>query len=214
VRRGTAVAMIGMLSSLGVSACSGTGGRSMVWPDGVESLRTGPPPSASPEGASEPSAVLPVLSAPSDPDADVLASAIGDFLASERWYLAVVRGLPDADPESLRAFASGAVADRWIAGIERWRRAGWRVAPGPLGIDRTVVERGRRRPDGAVEVESCTASDGILFRPGPVPGERVVLDDVLATVRRRVVLVRGPTGWQRTEVEEVSWQEGADRCGA
>ncbi len=76
-----------------------------------------------------------------------------------------------------------------------------------------MVERGRRRPDGAVEVESCTASDGILFRPGPVPGERVVLDDALATVRRRVVLAPGPTGWQRTEVEEVSWQEGADRCG-
>jgi hypothetical protein len=45
-----------------------------------------------------------------------------------------------------------------------------------------------------------------------VPGERVVLDDTLATVRRRVVLVPGPSGWRRAEVEELSWYEGADQC--
>jgi hypothetical protein len=157
-------------------------------------------------------AATPVEVPPPDPDADEVASAVRDFLASEHRYLGVVRGLPDTDPESLRAFATGPVADRWIAEIERWRRAGWRVAPGPRTIDRTVVERGRRRPDGAVEVESCTASDGILYRPGPVPGERVVLDDTLATVRRRVVLVPGPSGWRRAEVEELSWYEGADQC--
>ncbi len=145
----------------------------------------------------------------------VAADAVAeDFLAAEALHRAIVSALPDADPERLRRYASGPLADRWVEEVRAWIRAGWRVRPGPRGIERTVVLAVRPLGPDAVELDSCTASDGVVYRPRPQdpPGGGVVIDGLLATSWRRWRLEFGDGTWRRSEVEELDWVEGRDGC--
>jgi hypothetical protein len=137
-----------------------------------------------------------------------------DFLAAEALHRAIVSALPDADPERLRRYATGSLADRWVEEVRSWIRAGWRVRPGPRGIERTVVLAVRPLGPDAVELDSCTASDGVVYRPRPgdPPGSGVVIDGLLATSWRRWRLEFGDGTWRRSAVEELDWVEGRDGC--
>jgi hypothetical protein len=144
---------------------------------------------------------------------DVKKAVVAGFDAGEKAYLAALADPASFNPATIVAtYAAGRTRDNVISSLTDFQRQGFRVKPGPQGLDYYVVEDVNLLngpPVTQASLSVCNVSDGIVYDP---QNHDAIVNGELGTHRLVWTMVVEHGSWKRLSSQETEHKVGVNAC--